>query len=202
MTSNMDDEAGRNQVATLTRNDRLSIFLVFFLAAVAVAAGVFIRQQTSNQTWFYESRTSGISANYPAGWLVDERGDYVARIRDPRSRPFKTQFTIAVAPASGQATIRNVLDSLNIQRSADLAAYRVLRIEKVSSSRSAYTQMSFAYVDADPNPFIQRLPVVVLGLDFVIQDGNRAIIVTYMADQNTFDSERPTFNRFFASIRY
>jgi hypothetical protein len=95
-----------------------------------------------------------------------------------------------------------VLDALTIQRSADLAAYRVLSIEDTVRGTVTITQLNFAYVDADPNPFIQRLPVVILGLDIVIPNGAQSIVVTYMASQDSFDAGRPTFDRFLASLRY
>lgn len=188
--------------SSFTRNDRFSVILVMMLVTFAIGFGLILQQQTSTQTIRYESRTAGISAQYPAGWLIDERGDYVARMRDPRARPFKTQFTIAAVPSGGQTTTRNILDGLTIQRSADLAAYRVLSIEDFTRGTTKYTELNFAYVDADPNPFIQRLPVVILGLDVVIPNGSRSIIVTYMADQDSFDKQRPVFDRFFSSIRY
>jgi hypothetical protein len=195
-------QAEQEFATIFTRNDRLSVILVMMMVVFAISAGLLLQQQTSNQTTNYESRTAGISARYPAGWLVDERGNYVARIRDPKARPFKTQFTIAVVPSGGQTTTRNVLDAITIQRSADLAAYRVLSIEDVAQGGTPQKVLRFAYVDADPNPFIQRLPVVVLGLDIVIPNGNRSIVLTYMADQATFENQRPTFDRFVASVRY
>ncbi len=186
----------------LTRNDRFSVLLVVTVAIAGLALGLTIREQTITQTWTYESRTEGISARYPAGWLLDERSGTVVRILDPKARPYKTQYTITVIPLSGQASIRNVLDGLTLQRSSDLAAYRVLGVTQVTARGTRLTQMTFAFVDADPNPFVQRLPVVVLGEDTVIVDGNRAIVVTFMAGQATFEAERPAYDRFFASIRY
>lgn len=199
-----DDEVTADQgyQSGFTRNDRFSVILVMMLTALAIGTGLILQQQTSVQTSFYESRTAGISARYPSGWLVDERGDYVARMRDPMARPFKTQYVIAAVPSGGQTTTRNILDALTIQRSADLAAYRVLSIEDTVRGSVKSTQLRFAYVDADPNPFIQRLPVVILGLDIVIPNGNRSIVVTYMASQDSFEKERPTFDRFLASLRY
>ncbi|MCC6904475.1 MAG: hypothetical protein IT326_01450 [Anaerolineae bacterium] len=164
--------------------------------------GLILQQTSVTQTWRYISRTAGLEANYPAGWLVDETGPYVARLRSPGNRPFKTQYLITTVPAGGQTSVRNVLDSLTLQRSVSLSAYRVLSVEEVSTGGSTFTRMKFAFVDADPNPFIQRLPVVVLGMDVVIIDGNRAIILTYMADQDTYDSGLAAFERFLGSLTY
>jgi len=200
----MNNTASRNQtnVSKLSRNDRLSAVLAVTLTFGAIALGLLFRQEATNQTWLFESRAAGIAARYPAGWLVDERGNYVARIRDPRARPYKTQYVISVVPVSSQSTVRNVLDSLTLQRASDLAAYRVLLVEEIATSGAARTRMRFAFVDADPNPFIQRLPVVVLGEDIIILDGNRAIVATFMADKDAYDTDHPAFERFLASLRH
>lgn len=186
---------------SLTRNDRFGSILVLVITALALTLGLLLRQSTSNQTWTYTSRQAGIEALYPAGWLVDERGDYVVRIRDPKARPFKTQFVVTIVPAGGATSVRNVLDSLTLQRSADLSAYRVLSIKEINAG-IILTEMNFAYVEADPNPYIQRIPVVVLGRDIVILDGDRAIVITYMADQSSFEDNLQVFQRFLVSLRY
>ena len=107
-----------------------------------------------------------------------------------------------VVPAGGQTSIRNVLDGLTLQRSSDLAAFRVLSVEDVSIGATTLTRLNFAFVDADPNPFIQRLPVVVKGMDILIRDGDRIIVVTFMAEESTFDQNQIDFDRFLQSLRY
>ncbi|MGF1504737.1 MAG: hypothetical protein ACFB51_06305 [Anaerolineae bacterium] len=164
--------------------------------------GLLLRQGTYNQTWSYASREAGIEAEYPSTWLVDEEGPYVARIRDPKARPFKTQYIVQVAPAGWQTSVRIVLDNLTLRRSTDLAGYRVLNVEAINVGGATLTEMRFAFVDSDPNPFIQRLPVVVLGRDVVILDGDRAFIVTFMAQENKFDEELGDFQQFLSSLRY
>ncbi len=200
--SNSLDYESTGYFSGTTRYDRFSAILVAAIAVAAIGLGLLLKQQTTTETWLYESRTAGIAARYPAGWLLDERGSYVARIRDPKARPFKTQYVITVVPIGGETSVRNVLDSLSLQRSTDLSAYRVLHVEQSARGSVTLTRMNFAFVDADPNPFIQRLPVVVLGEDTVILNGNRAIVVTYMADKDTYAADRAAFDRFLASLRY
>lgn len=185
-----------------TKNDRFSEVLVAAVAALSVALGLLLHQRTLVQSWPYSNTQAGIEASYPAGWLTDERGDYVVRITNPRARPFKTRYVVSTRPAGGETSIRNVLDSLNLQRSIDLAAYRVLSVEDLDSGGQTYTRMSFAFVETDPNPFIERLPVVVLGTDMVFFDGNRAIIATFMADRESYEAELEGFVRFVASLQY
>ena len=122
------DELQPAPTSTITKNDRFSSLLVVLITIGAIILGLFIKQQTVNETWEYVSRESGIEAFYPSGWLIDESGGYVVRIRDPKARPFKTQFMITIVPAGGSASVRNVLDNLTLQRAADLfAAYQGLQ---------------------------------------------------------------------------
>src|SRR5687768_5837289 len=90
----------------LTKNDRFSAVLVLVVIFGAIGLGLLMQQSTLNQTWSYSNQQAGIDAAYSAGWLVDEGETYVARMLDPKARPFKTQYTIAVAPAGGQTSIR------------------------------------------------------------------------------------------------
>lgn len=185
----------------LTKNDRFSAVLVVIVFAAAIGLGLLLRQQSMGETWPYISQEAGIEGTYPAGWLTDEEGSYVVRIRDPKARPYKTQYQITVVPAGGQTSIRNVLDNLTLQRSVSLPAYRVLSVEE-GGGAEAVTQMEFVFVQTDPNPFIERLPVVVRGLDRVVLDGNRAVIVTYMAEEASYFANLAGFERFVASLRY
>lgn len=196
------DEQLEEVAGGLTRNDRVSSYLVILLTIAALALGLLLHQRLISQTWTYVSREAGIEAAYPAGWIVDEGGTAVATISDPRARPFKTQYQISAIPAAGQTSIRNVRDGLTIQRSTDLAAYRVLDVTDVEMSGAQLRQMDFAFVQADPNPFIQRLPTVVLGRDIFIRDADRVIVVTYMAAEQSFDAGLPDFDRFVASLQY
>ncbi|GAB4478456.1 MAG: hypothetical protein Kow00124_22910 [Anaerolineae bacterium] len=196
------EETFEDGAPDITRADRFSSILVVVVAVGAVLLGLFLRQQASNEQWTFVSREAGIEAMYPAGWITARGGGYVARISNPIARPYKTQYIISVVPFSPQSSVRNVLDNLTIQRSNDLSAYRVLSIDEVNLGGAALTEMSFAFVDADPNPFIQRLPVVVQGRDVVIVDGNRAIIVTFMSEQSRFEENLPDFQRFLSSLRY
>lgn len=191
------------QQSSLSKNDRFAEVLVIAVTILGLGLGTVFIRSTSLQTWQYVSREAGIEAQYPAGWLVDEGGSYLARLRDPLARPFKNQIVITISPnTSNPTTIRTILDNLTFQRSVELAAYRVLSIDEPASNASTFTRMRYTFVDTDPNPFIERVPTVVLGLDVVIPDGDRVIVVTFMADENSFNADLPVFERFITSMIY
>jgi hypothetical protein len=182
---------------TTLRNDRYGSALAVIVTAGALVLGMLLRQSQLSSTIPFVDRTAGIQTRYPAEWLLDTEGDYVMRVSDPAARPFKTAYQIQVVPSSPQTSVRNVLDNLTLQRSSELAAYRVLSVQEVSEQ---VTRMDFAFVDTDPNPFLERLPVVVLGTDLVVLEGDRAIVITLLASENTYARELPRFERFFAAL--
>ncbi len=190
------------QPPDFTKRDRFSAVLTIVVTAAALMLGLLIRQQSISERWPYVNQQVGIEALYPAGWLVDEQGDYVARIRDPLARPYKTQYIITVVPVTAQTSTRNILDNLTLQRSTNRPAYRVLDVIPAGEGNESYTRMDFVFVETDPNPFIEHLPVVVRGMDIVILDGNRAIIVTFLAAQTHFEANLPEFERFVEALRY
>nr|MBN1229304.1 hypothetical protein [Anaerolineae bacterium] len=197
-----DDISHPSQVPPITRNDRLSTVMVFVLLIGLFVVGTLIRQRYTERQWTYTSSVYGFEALYPAGWLTDEQGDYIVSIRDPGARPFKTEFRISVVPVGIQASTRNVLDTLTIQRSANWIAYRVLGIDSYTVGNVVYTQMDFVFVETDNNPFVQQLPAIVLGRDILIRDGSRVIVVSYLSGEADFEKQLPLFERFLESLRY
>ena len=193
-----EESTRRLRERTRSRNDRLSAILVVALVIALLALGLALRGRALVRARTYIDRETGIEVRYPADWLLDTSGDYVMRVRNPSARPFKTEYSIRIAPASGQTSVRNVLDALTLQRSNTLSAYRVLSVNEEEET----TRMTFAYVEADPNPFVQQLSIVVRGMDVVILDGNRAIVVTFAAEAERFEDELPGFERFFGSLVY
>jgi len=182
--------------------DLLSGALVVVISAAAIGMGLFVRQLSTTQTWFYESRAGGVTVRYPAGWLVEEQSNNLVKFLDPQSRPFKTQFVITVVPTGVRADVRTALDRITLQRSRELAAYRILGIAGFADRSAQQTRISFAFVDTDPNPYIERLPIVVFGEDIIFVDGNRAIVLTYMASQQGDGFVKQSFEQFVASLRF
>jgi hypothetical protein len=198
-----DEAPADTHTHAVSRNDRIASILVVLMITLALMFGLGIRQRELGRTVSHVDREAGIEMRYPAGWLLDSADPaYTLRVSDPNARPFKTLYQITIVPASGQTTVRNVLDTLTLQRSSELSAYRVLDVGQQSLGGQDLIRMNFVFVETDPNPFIQRLPVVVLGTDVVLIDAERAIVVTYMAKQDTFERGLPGFERFLASLRY
>ncbi len=197
-----NDNQPETSSSGVTRNDRFNNVLTIIIFVAAIVLGLLLYTSDASEVRLYTSQQAGIEALYPAGWLIDEEGDYIVRLRDPAARPFKTQFIVRVVPASETTAVRNILDELTIQRSIDLSAYRVLNVESTTVGGVEQTRMSFVFVDADPDPFSQRVPAIVQGVDIVIVDDGRALVITFMAGEANYAENLGDFQTFLASLRY
>ncbi len=92
-----------------------------------------------------------------------------------------------------------------MDRAAQLAAYRQLDTVPIFApnilSDQPPVQMRYAFVENEPNPFLQAVPIVVEGIDVVILRNSQAIIVTYRADSGSFERNRAFFDNFFGSLK-
>jgi len=52
------------------------------------------------------------------------------------------------------------------------------------------------------SPYVDRLPVVVRGVDLALRDGDRIIVVTFLAGVDDFDGHYRYFRAFTESLEY
>lgn len=186
---------------TYTLQQRWSHYLTLLLALVMILYGVNLRASVLGATEVYTNAQAGIRASYPSGWLLDEDGDYVFRVRDMSRIGFKTTIQVTTRPVGPDMSGFNVLDNLNITRSQSLATYGILNTEPYAlPDETDATAMNYYFVDIEPNPFLESLPVVVAGLDILTIRGGQAIIITFQADSMSFDEARAIFDRFVSNL--
>ncbi len=188
--------------ARLSRTQLWSSWLAIGATIMALLAGMWMHGRQLKRMALYEDPAAGISAYYPAGWLLDTEGDYVFRVRDPAAAPFNTTLQVSVIPVGPDATARNVLDSITLRRSLSLSAYRVLGVEPVEYPTGEAALMRYVYVSEEINPFLESHPVVVMGEDAVFLKGDQAIVVTYRAWADGFERQRFRFEQFLANLEF
>jgi len=187
----------------LTFRQRWSHYLVLIWGIIAMFIGINLRDSVLNATTIYSNPQAGITAAYPANWLLDETGDYIFRVQDMSRIGFKTTLQVAARPVSVSTTTRNVLDALNLSRSQVLAAYEVLSEEPfVLPDESQAIAMTYTYVDTEANPFLQGIPVVVEGVDILTIKRGQAIIITLLSDAATFADNRIILDQFLQSLEF
>ncbi|MBC7870929.1 MAG: hypothetical protein H7Y09_08830 [Chitinophagaceae bacterium] len=190
-----------------TNQQRLSHFLTLGIAVVLFLIGLNARNTTLLATTFYSDSQAGIQLNYPRNWIIETAEStqaFVFRVRDTSRLGYKTTIQIAIEPVGSDTTERNVLDSISMDRSTELAAYNILSIDEeylLPDDIPAFA-MQYAYVETETNPFLESLPIVVQGLDILTISRGQALIVTFRADARTFDDDLSTFNRFLGSLDF
>ena len=186
-----------------SRQQRWSHALTLLVGVLVFLYGLNMRDAALNATEIYTNVQAGIRVDFPKTWLLDEGGDYVFRVRDMSRIGFKTTISITVRPVGAGMTGSNVLDGLNITRPQTLATYGILSTEDYTlPDDSPATAMNYTYVEVENNPFLDSVPVVVLGQDILTIKGGQAIIITFRADSQTFDQDIAIFNRFLESLKF
>lgn len=186
-----------------TPNQRWGTIIALGFCLVGLLIGIALRNNYLFATQVYSNSTEGIFAEYPTGWLIDESGDEVFTVQDIARPGFKTTIGITIYPFTEDMTPRNVLDNLSFERSQVLSSYNVLRVEQTPLPNEETAILSeYTYVFTDPNPFLEAIPIVVIGQDILIQRRNQILLITFQADASTFDSDVEVFNRFLNTLDY
>lgn len=182
---------------------RWSHYLTLTISALGIIYALNLQNQTLNAVVPYTNVQAGISAFYPADWLLDTRGEYVFRVRDMSQPEFNTTIQVSVRPVSEDTTERNVLDSLSLNRSQTLTDYTILTTEDFNlPDETIGRSMRYVYVFRDPSPFLESIPVVVSGIDILTIQRGQAIIISFRADADNFDSQFSLFESFLNTLNF
>ncbi|PJF36545.1 MAG: hypothetical protein CUN49_04910 [Candidatus Thermofonsia Clade 1 bacterium] len=192
------------ELTPLSLRQRLANYLVILAAFAAVAYGFIYRNSIISATFPFINREAGITARYPARWLLDESDSrFVLRAQDPDTLPFKTAIRLQLIPIGQDARPADILDLLDIDRAARLPAYRSLsRTPTVLPGGQRGQQMIYAYAYIDPNPFLQAEPITVRALDLVVLRTGQAVVITYEAKADVFEKHKHYFESFLRSLTF
>jgi len=187
----------------LSFNQRWAHYLSIALTVLCLLLAVNLRNQSLNTLVSYTDVEAGITAFYPQNWLLDTTGNYVFRVRNMAVLSFKTTFQVSVRPVSSETSERNILDSLSLSRAQLLTDYTILNIEDiVIGDESTGQSMRYTYVERDASPFLQSVPVVVIGIDVLTITRGQAIIITFRSAQEHLQAEEPRFEEFVRNLDF
>lgn len=191
----------RPQRSGLTQRQRWGNYFALIYAAVGILIGINLRDSSLNAVVSYSDPQAGVRALYPQGWLLDSDGDYVFRVRDLAAPGYKTTIQVAVEPVAPTTSSRNIVDALTLARSQRVAAYTVLNRSTISlSDEREALSLEYAYVASSENVFLATPPIVVTGLDIIVLQRGQAIVITFLSDSATFESNYPVFTRFLDAL--
>ncbi|MCJ7431953.1 MAG: hypothetical protein MUO77_00550, partial [Anaerolineales bacterium] len=81
-------------------------------------------------------------------------------------------------------------------------AFRVLNQQRVTAAgREAY-EVSYVFVESNPNLTHAQLPMVVRGVDTIFLNGDQAVMVTYWAGTGNFELDLSRFQLFLRSLKF
>lgn len=186
----------------IMHRDRWADLAVIVVVVVALLLGLWLRHAALYRVERFTIAEAGIAGRAPAGWVQQRDADPLLRARDPFRSAFNTVLELRSRPLADSADPAMALDALALERAAAVDAYTPLAAERVLVNGAAAVQRPFAYVLVDHNPYVNRLPQVVRGVDVALRDAGRVIIVTFLADGDAFDADYRYFRAFIESLEY
>lgn len=199
----MEFETGRSPAIQMSPRQRWSIAFTYMLIILGLALGLNQRDSTLNLASEYSNLEAGISAKYPARWLLEETGAYIFRVRDMAHRGFNTVIEVSAAPVGSDTSERNILDQLTLQRAQVLTDYTVLAYDEFRlADDSPAISMSYSFVSRDSNPFLEGVSSIVYGLDILTVRRGQALIIAFRADADIYLRELETLRWFVQNLEF
>ncbi|MBL8163543.1 MAG: hypothetical protein JNJ61_16280 [Anaerolineae bacterium] len=188
----------------LSYRQRASHVIALAFAVFALVIGYNLRNTGLFSTTRYENVEAGIRAEYPRNWLFDNQGDYVFRVRNMTRVGFKTTIQVELRPVGAAGSTRSILDAISLERFQSLAAYQVINVDASTplADDIESVTMAYTYADTDRDPFLQSIPTVVRGVDILAVRGGQVVIITFLADATTFESDYAFFERFLSGLEF
>jgi hypothetical protein len=186
------------QTKNSSLGDRFAEITVVVLTVIALLAGWFYKSSVENRSVSFN--VNGISGQAPTGWLQAQlQGDEVLHITDISSGDFGTTYIVRKFPITADSQVASLL---TLERGQQLTAFRVLDQQRITvDGREAY-EISYVFVESNPNLTHAQLPMVVRGADIIFINGDRAAVVTYWAGEGNFELDRSRFLLFLKSLKF
>jgi len=182
--------------------DRFAEITVILVTVIALTAGWFYKSGLENASVPFEAE--GISAQAPKGWLnYEPSGEELFRTVDRYSSGFSTTYVIRQIAVTSEATTSEVASAVALGHAQDMLGFSMLDQQEVRdvNGRNAY-MITYAYVESNPDVTHAAIPSVVRGADFIYVSGERAIVVSYQADEENYDLDLGRFYRFLQSLDF
>jgi len=194
----------RERGLEVTQRQRYSHYFAIAFGIIGLIIGVNLRDSTLLATTQYADTRAGIRAFYPENWLIDTTSaDYVFRVRDMTQPGFKTTIQVSMYPVSAQSTIRNVVESLALNRMQTLANYTYGSVDDylLEDQPDAFL-IEYAYSTAESDPFLDAVPSVARGQDIMTIKRGQAVVITFRSDATTYEQNLIVFQQFLDDLEF
>lgn len=184
----------------ISLGDQYAEISVIVVTIIALLAGWFYKSSIENASLPFGAE--GITAQTPKGWLQTSSDDELLRTVDINSKGFGATYVIHTVAVTSEATASEVATIVTLDHAQDLLGFRVLdqRAVKVYG-RDAY-EISYVYVESNPDVTHNSIPSIVRGVDYVFLNGERAVVVSFQSDEKSFDIDFGRFERFLQSLSF
>ncbi|MBI2333422.1 MAG: hypothetical protein HYU84_14915 [Chloroflexi bacterium] len=181
--------------------DRFAEITVLLVTIVALTAGWFYKSSVENASVPFEAE--GITADAPKGWLRATSASELLRTVDINSSGFGATYVVRQIAISSEATTSEVASLVTLDHAQSLLAFKMLNQQEVVdiNGRNAY-MIDYVYVESNPDVTHASVPSVVHGTDFVYLNGDRAVVVSFQADEKNYERDLGRFYRFLESIKF
>jgi hypothetical protein len=173
------------------RRDRLINWILVGLLVVALLGGWALKASAEGRTTAFIRDT--LQVRYPTGWLqAKTQLPVLFQAEDRGASPVATTLAVERQPlAVGMENPLAVVQQNMAFDRAGLNSYRVLEVQTdFAIGGRTGMHVTFAYVDNNPNPFLQTLPVVIQGEDYLFLEGDFAYVFTLTAAQENYAQVR------------
>jgi RsiW-degrading membrane proteinase PrsW (M82 family) len=180
--------------ADRTVGDRRASWAVIATFVIMLLIGAFAWNNAVNRATAFDR--DGFRGMYPYYFSDSTAEGDVLRVTDTLG----TGAEFAVATQDNVDSAKAAAAQLAGARSTDYAVYKVLTSgDTTVAGRPALTQR-FSYVD--PGGLSAGALTVVDGIDYIVQDGSRAIIITLTSPEDSLPEVEPLFARFLNSLSF
>ena len=191
------------KATTRTRQDRWADWAVIGVLIVALLLGWALMLVVQGQRATFADADTGLTLRYPKGWMQKSDDRLLFQAADPSSSEFKTTYQVRVQPidASGSvtSTLAAALNRASLARAQEGTAYRMLDLKEGKAvNRRPTMEATYVYVVDSVDFFSQQLPVVVMGLDIAVAEGDQAYLFSLLASKDSFPEAERAFRRFVA----
>jgi hypothetical protein len=182
--------------------ERWADLAVVGIVIVALLLGLWMRNAALYGTEDFAFDNLGVSGSYPRGWVKNYGDDPVLSVRNPLSDGFDTLLELRKRSLAEGVEATFVLDALALERATAVDLYQSLQTEQVLVADAVAVKRRFTYVEVDRNPYLNRMPTVVYGVDIALRNGDAVFIVTFLADADAFEPDYRYFRAFVEGLEF
>lgn len=171
----------------INRQDRWSLIATLALTALALVAGLLLRNSVETRTRTYKS-PAGVTLQYPDTWRLSP-GEDVLSARDSSGQSFPTALelrAVAVDPsASDEDALALAASQMALNRGRDLSSFKVFDVNTGQMYKGLPgATSSFVFVSDSGGVLQEGLPVVVLGDDVLVRKGASVYVFSALATED------------------